>query len=124
MSIRTPYKSAVGLGSAKSGADHFIKQRVSAVALAILVPWFFVAMLTAYQSGFDQARAFVGSPVTAIPLILLITAAFYHMRLGVQTVIEDYIQRHGTRTALLIANTFLTVVLWMVALFSVLTVAL
>jgi succinate dehydrogenase / fumarate reductase, membrane anchor subunit len=122
--MRTARKTTVGLGSAKSGSDHFIQQRVSALALIILVPWFFVAMLTAYQAGYDQGIAFVRTPITTIPLILLLTAAFYHMRLGIQVIIEDYIHKHSTRAALLILNTFLAFALWLTAVFTVLTIAL
>lgn len=122
--MRTARKTTVGLGSAKAGSDHFIQQRVSALALVILVPWFFVAMLTAYRAGYDQGLAFIRAPITAIGLILLLTAAFYHMRLGLQVIIEDYIQKHSTRTALLILNTFAAFVLWLTAVFAVLTIAL
>lgn len=102
----TAIGSVRGLGAAKSGTEHFIHQRVSAIALAILVPWFIYAVIAATKSGFSGAEAFVAKPWNAILLILTFGAALYHMRLGVQTVVEDYIAKSGTRQALLILNTF------------------
>ncbi len=121
--LRTPMKTAAGLGSAKSGTDHFIAQRVSAVALAALVPWFIFSIVTAYRAGYADAAAWLAAPVNAIAMLLLVSAAFYHMRLGLQVVIEDYIGKHGTRAALLILNTFAAGVLWVASVFSILKVA-
>ncbi len=121
--FRTPLKTAVGLGSAKEGVSHFIKQRVSALALAVLVPWFLFSLIVGYRSGYERATDWLAQPVTSIGMLLFVTAAFYHMRLGLQVVIEDYIGGHGTRAALLVLNTFLTVVLWVASVFSILKVA-
>ncbi len=123
-SLRTPTKTTRGLGSAKEGAGHFIQQRVSAIALAILVPWFLIALMSSVDAGYADARAFVAHPVNAVLLILAVTAAFYHMRLGVQVVIEDYIAAHGSRTALLILNLFAALLLWVAAVFAILKIAL
>lgn len=123
-SLRTPRKLAAGLGSARSGTGHFIQQRVTAVALVGLVIWFLVALVTAFTANYSGARAFVAEPVTCVLLLLLVTAAFHHMRLGLAVVIEDYISGHGARIASLIANTFVAIALWFVAVFSILSIAL
>ena len=86
----TPAKAARGLGSAKSGTNHHIRQRVSAIALIFLVPWFLYSVIKAALGGYSEALAWVGSPVNSILLILTAGAAIYHMRLGMQVVIEDY----------------------------------
>jgi len=91
MSLRTPRKIASGLGSARSGTGHFIQQRVTAIALVGLVIWFLVALVTAFHTNYSGARAFVAEPVTSVLLLLLVTAAFHHMRLGMAVVIEDYV---------------------------------
>jgi succinate dehydrogenase / fumarate reductase membrane anchor subunit len=122
--METPRKTAQGLGSAKSGTAHFIAQRVTAVALVPLVAWFLIALVTAFQGGYAGARDFVADPVNAVLLVLLISAAFHHMQLGLQVVIEDYIERHGTRAALLILNVFAAVALWVAAVVSILKIAL
>ncbi len=115
----TPAKAARGLGSAKSGTAHHIRQRVSAIALIFLVPWFLFSVMRAALSGYEAARAWASEPVNAILLVLTAAAAFYHMRLGMQVIIEDYIGKTGTRAALLIANTFLAAGLFAAVFMSV-----
>jgi succinate dehydrogenase / fumarate reductase membrane anchor subunit len=122
--LRTPRKAAAGLGSAKSGTGHMIQQRVTAIALAGLVPWFMIAAALQVEHGYASARAFVAQPITAGLLLLLVTAAVLHMRLGLQVVIEDYIAKHATRAVLLILNTFAAAVIWVAAAMSILSVAL
>jgi succinate dehydrogenase / fumarate reductase, membrane anchor subunit len=118
----TPAKAARGLGSAKSGTEAHIRQRVSAIALIFLVPWFIYSMLHAGQAGYDGARDWAGKPWNALLLILISGAAFYHMRLGLQAVIEDYISKTGMRSALLILNTGVVVVLFVTMVGAVLKI--
>lgn len=121
--FRTPLARVRGLGSAKSGTGHFVAQRVSALALVVLMPLFLVMLAKNAGAGYEAASAFIGSPFGAILTLLAITAALYHMRLGLQTVIEDYIYRPATKAALLIANTFVAAGLWIAVLYSVLALA-
>lgn len=118
----SPLGSVRGLGSAKSGTEHFIHQRVSAIALVFLVPWFIFSMIHVTKAGYAGAEAWVAKPWNAIALILLFGAALYHMRLGLQTVIEDYIGKSGTRQALLVLNTFAVFALMAAAVLSVLKI--
>jgi succinate dehydrogenase / fumarate reductase membrane anchor subunit len=120
---RTPLARARGLGSAKSGVGHFITQRVSAVALAILVPLFIWNVAAKAGASYEEARAWLGSPLGALVVLLTLTAAFYHMRLGLQVVIEDYIHKPATKALLLIGNTLIAAGLWIVVVYSVLRIA-
>lgn len=119
---RTPLASARGLGSAKEGVDHFIKQRVSAIALVVLVPWFVISAVLSVKAGYAGALEWMSQPWNAIGLILLSAAAFFHMRLGMQVVIEDYIHGPGMKQSLLILNTLATVVLFVATAASVLKI--
>ena len=121
-SFQTPAKAARGLGSAKEGTGHYIKQRVSAIGLIFLVPWFLFSVVHAARSGYAGALEWAGQPLTAFLLILTFGAAFYHMRLGMQVVIEDYLWKRSTRTALLILNTFVAIVLFAATSLSVLKI--
>ncbi len=103
---RTPLGRARGLGSAKRGVGDFIGQRVSAVALVFLGIWGVWSALNLAGGGYAGALAWAASPVNAAVLVLLTLAGFYHARIGVRTIIEDYIARPFTKTLLLIANTF------------------
>ena len=116
----TPAKTARGLGSAKAGTEHHIRQRVSAIALIFLVPWFLFSIINATDAGYAGAQEWAGQPLNAILLILIAGAAFYHMRLGMQVVIEDYIAKTGTRGALLILNSFACIALFVTVVLSVL----
>ena len=120
--FKTPAAVARGLGSAKSGTGHHIRQRVSAIALALLVPWFLYAVIAASRSGHDGAIAFLAQPWNAILMILALGAAFYHMRLGVQTVVEDYIGKAGMKQGLLILNTFVCIGLFAATALSVMKI--
>ncbi|MCZ6509344.1 MAG: succinate dehydrogenase, hydrophobic membrane anchor protein, partial [Alphaproteobacteria bacterium] len=91
MSLRSPLGRARGLGSAKSGTQHWWAQRLTAIALVPLTIWFVIAMVAATGSDYTTARAFIGNPVTAVLLVLLIVATFHHAQLGLQVVIEDYV---------------------------------
>ncbi len=120
--MTTSTKRVRGLGAAGSGTHHHIRQRVTALALVGLVPWFLFSILQAGKAGYAGALAWVAQPVNAILLILTLSAALYHMRLGLQVVIEDYIARSGTRQALLILNTFAVFALAVATLLSVLKI--
>ena len=121
--FRTPLARARGLGAAKSGVGHFIAQRVSAIALLILIPVFLWSVVTLPSGGYEAARDWIASPLGALVMLLTLTAAFYHMRLGLQVVIEDYIHKSATKHALLIANSLVSAGLWIAALYAVIMTA-
>jgi len=103
---RTPLGRARGLGSAKSGVGRFIGERVTSVALLFLVIWGVWSAIALARGGYDDAVQWLGSPVNAVLLLLLAVVGFYHMRVGMAVIIEDYIGKPTTRALLLIANAF------------------
>ena len=120
--FKTPAGSVRGLGSARAGTDHHIRQRVSAIALIFLVPWFLYAVIAASRSGYEGATAWLAQPWNAILMVLAVSAAFYHMRIGMQVIIEDYIHKAGMKQGLLILNTFVCFALIAATALSVLKV--
>lgn len=122
-SIRTPLGKVRGLGAAKEGAHHFIVQRASAIALLFLLPWFLISMLLAVRGGYQGAVDFIANPLNAVLALMTVGATLYHMQVGMQVVIEDYIGKAGTRIFLLLLNTFFAVALFAAAAFSVLEIA-
>ncbi|KCZ91613.1 succinate dehydrogenase, hydrophobic membrane anchor protein [Hyphomonas johnsonii] len=116
----TPAKAARGLGSARAGTHDHIRQRVTAIALVFLVPWFIFSVISATNAGYESAAEWAGKPWNAILLILTAGATFYHMRIGMQIIIEDYIAKTSTRTALLILNSFAAIALFVTVALSVL----
>lgn len=123
MSLRTPLGRARGLGSAKSGTQHWWAQRLTAIALVPLTIWFVIAMISATGSDHAAALTFIGNPVTAVLMILLIVATFHHAQLGLQVVIEDYVHSKPTEITLLLLVKGASIVLALAAIFAVLSIA-
>lgn len=121
-SMRTPMGRVRGLGAAKDGTGHWWAQRLSALALIPLAVWFVGSVIA--MAGADHAAmmAWIGSPVVAGFLILLIVATFYHAVLGVQVVIEDYVHHEGMKFAAIIALKGAAIVLGLAAVLAVLTI--
>jgi succinate dehydrogenase / fumarate reductase membrane anchor subunit len=111
-----------GLGSAKHGAHHWWNQRLTAASNLFLMLWFVIAI--ARLPGYDYAtvRPWLGSAWVAVPMVLLVISVFWHFRLGLQVVIEDY-GHAETRVALLFALNFFVVVVASIAIFSILKIA-
>jgi succinate dehydrogenase / fumarate reductase membrane anchor subunit len=104
------YRSALGrargLGSAGRGVGHFIGQRVSAVALIVLVGWALWSALILARGDYGTAAAWLRSPIDLALAALLAIAGFWHMQIGMGVIIEDYIAAKGARATLLIGNFF------------------
>ncbi len=100
--LRSPVGRAIGLGSAKEGVEHWWLQRVTAVALVPLTLWFVIAVVRLSSADIDTVRDWVGRPLPAILLVLLLIATFWHASLGVQVVIEDYVHTDLAKLGLLI----------------------
>lgn len=124
MSLRTPLSRVLGLGTARDGTDHFVSQRISAIALAILGCWFAYAMLVIDSLAYLDVLRFVAAPWNAVMLALLCVTLAYHSYLGVQVVIEDYVDAHGARVFSLIASRFAHVVVASAAVYAVLRIGL
>jgi succinate dehydrogenase / fumarate reductase membrane anchor subunit len=111
-----------GLGSAKQGTGHWWHQRLTAGSNLFLMLWFLLAVAQVPAYDYAALRLWLSSAWVAIPLILLIASVFYHFRLGLQVVIEDY--QHGeSRVLLMILLNFFTVAAAGVAIFSILKIA-
>ena len=123
-SMMTPAKRINRLGSAKSGTHHFITQRVSSVALAIVLPIFVICFAFSGAPDPDAARAWFGSPWGAVLTLITMTATLYHMRLGLQVVVEDYISGSTLKFTLLIANTLITYGLLLAGAYALISLAL
>jgi len=122
--LRTPLARARGLGSGKTGTEHFWVQRVTAVALALLVPWLLYLLIS--MAGHDAAHAIalIRSPINAILLAAFAIAMFWHAKLGIQVVIEDYVHTRGSEITLQLLNTFLCTLGAIASVYAILRIAL
>lgn len=120
MNLRSPLGRVRGLGSAKSGTEHWWAQRLTALALIPLSLWFVASLAAMAGADYATVRAWVDSPLVAALLILLICATFYHAYLGVQVVIEDYVHAEALKVAALVLVAGLSILLAVIAVLSVL----
>ncbi len=112
-----------GLGSAKHGAEHWWRQRVTAVGNLLLVTWFVVSLFRLPSFEHAAVIGWIGSPIVAVPLILLTISVFLHLRLGLQILMEDYVHEEGTKAAAIIALNFYAIGGAALAIFSILKIA-
>ncbi len=123
MQFRSPIGRVRGLGSAKDGTHHWWMQRVTALALIPLAIWFVASIVALTGKDLAAFTAWVKSPVSATLLVVLIAATFHHAQLGLQVVIEDYVQNEGTKLGAILAVKFAAVVLAGIGIVSVLRIA-
>ena len=119
-SYRTPLARARGLGSARAGTDHFWRQRLTAVANVFLVSFAIFLIVRLAGADYLTVKGTLARPQNAIPLLLLILSGVIHMRLGMQTIIEDYVHSDGNKVLALLLNTFFAVLVGITCVFAVL----
>ncbi|MDG1437457.1 MAG: succinate dehydrogenase, hydrophobic membrane anchor protein [Emcibacteraceae bacterium] len=124
MSLRSPLGKVRGLGSAKNGTHHWWMQKVTAVALIPLTIWFVSSVIQMTQADYTTVVKWMSSPVVAVLLALYIVTGLYHLKLGLQVVIEDYIHSEGQKVIYQILITFGCVLVGTLAVFSILKIAL
>ena len=123
MSFRTPRTLATGHGSAGAGTHHWWVQRVTSVALIPLTVLAILPFAGAIGQDHDEVLAVYRNPWNAIVTALFLVTMFYHLMLGLQTVIEDYIHAKGWRTGLLLGNQFFCAAFGFAGVFAVLKIA-
>ena len=101
---RSELGRARGLGSAKSGVEHWWAERLTAIALVPLSIWFVISVLRLLGASQPTVAAFIARPWNAVLLLLLLVMTFHHMQLGLQVIYEDYIHQRGTLIASLLTK--------------------
>ena len=120
MSMRTPLGKVLGLGSAKSGTEHWWLERVTAIAGIPLTVFFIVFVMMHLGATRVELVASMGNPLIAILMALTVISMLWHMKLGLQVVIEDYVHATLPKYLSLLFNTFFTAVLGVAALYAIL----
>ena len=115
-SMRTPLGKVRNLGSARSGTSDFFRQRITAVAMILLIVPAIVVIMTILGRNQAASSQILGNPLVAIIMILFIIASCWHMKIGMQVVLEDYIHDEKLKLALIVGNHFFC---WSVGLVSI-----
>lgn len=109
-----------GLGSAKSGTSHWWHQRLSAIALIPLTIWFVVSVIVYSDASHTEISTCFASSLVSGLTMLLIVATFYHLKLGVQVVVEDYVHTEWMKTTMTIVSSASCVLLGLASILAVL----
>ena len=123
MSIETPIARVRGLGSAHSGAHHWWIERLTSISTLLLFFWLGASLLTLPALDHQTIVGWLSSPTAAVPMLLLIVSTFWHLKLGMQVVIEDYVHDAGWKLFSIVLLKFFTILLAALAIFAVLKVA-
>lgn len=122
--LRAPLKRARNWGSAKDGVHHFIWQRVTAIAIGLGGLWLLGILLTLRSADYLTIRALVADPLNATVLLTFLVALFWHARLGLQVVIEDYVHTPLNATVLHLLTIFVCALAAIASVLAVLRIVL
>ncbi|MDA0820394.1 MAG: succinate dehydrogenase, hydrophobic membrane anchor protein [Proteobacteria bacterium] len=123
MAHDTPIKRVRGLGSAHHGAHHWLVQRFTAIGNLVLSIWLIASIIGLPDLSYATVSKWLAQPVSATAMILLVISMFWHARLGLQVLIEDYLHNSGTKFAALAALNLAVIGGGAFAIFSVASLA-
>jgi len=124
MKMETPLGRVRGLGSARSGALHWWHERLTSISTLLLLVWFFVSLLRLPDFQYQTVAAWLGAPLAAVPMLLLIVSVFWHLTMGLRVVVEDYVHEEGGKLFWLVAINFLSLFAAGLCVFAMLRIAL
>ena len=119
-SMRTPLARVRALGASHTGTKDFWRQRLTAVAMTLLIVPVIVVVMMLLRSNHAGAAQTLGSPVVAIILLLFIIASCWHMKIGMQVVIEDYVHNEKLKLASIMANNFFSIAVALASIYAIL----
>ncbi|HEY4556069.1 MAG TPA: succinate dehydrogenase, hydrophobic membrane anchor protein [Lysobacter sp.] len=124
VNLRHPLKQARGLGSAKGGTQHFLVQRITSIALVVLSVYVVWLVLSLIGDGYTGFRATVADPLHATLLIAFSIAMFWHVKLGMQVIIEDYVHAPAMGATLHLLNLFVCALAAIASVLAIIRIAL
>ena len=119
-SMRTPLGRVRSLGSSHSGTTDFWRQRITGVAMLLLILPVIIVVMMLLGRNHAGATQILGSPLVAIILLLFIIASAWHMRIGMQVVIEDYVHHEQLKLASIMANNFFSFAVALASIYAIL----
>ncbi|HEY5019442.1 MAG TPA: succinate dehydrogenase, hydrophobic membrane anchor protein [Steroidobacteraceae bacterium] len=119
-SIRTPLARVRGLGASHSGTSDFWRQRLTAVAMVLLILPVIVVVMMLLGRNQAGAKEILGLPLVAIVMLLFIVGNVWHMKIGMQVVIEDYVHGEMAKLTAIMANNFFSVAVALASIYAIL----
>ena len=119
-SMRTPLGRVRALGASHSGTSDFWRQRLTAVAMVLLIVPVIGVVMMLLSSNHAGASQILGSPLVAIIMLLFIVASVWHMKIGMQVVIEDYVHSEMVKLAAIVANNFFSAAVALASIYAIL----
>jgi succinate dehydrogenase / fumarate reductase membrane anchor subunit len=123
-SYRTSHSRVKGLGSAHEGTDHFWKQRITGATNFLLLVFVFYSVIRLAGEPLPVVRGYFASPIVAALAILFTLSVTYHMRIGMQVVIEDYVHAPVSKVTLLYLNTLFAALVALTAIVAIIKLSL
>ena len=121
---KTPLGRVRGLGPSGEGAEHWWDERLSSIAAFLLTIWFIVSLLRLPAIDHGTIGEWLSQPLGAVPMLLLIVTAFWHARMGLEVIVEDYVHQEGDKLFWIVLISFAAILGGSLAAFSVLKIAL
>jgi len=121
--MRTPLGEVRGLGSAKEGTGHFVRQRLTAFANVPLILAFVCILVSVQGESHASVVATLSSPIVAVIMLAVILSAVIHMRIGMQVIIEDYVHGEGLKLICLAFNSLFAASIGLLSAFALLKIA-
>jgi succinate dehydrogenase / fumarate reductase, membrane anchor subunit len=121
---RTSLARARGLGSTRGGTDHFWQQRLTAIANLFLLGFLIFTVIRLAGQPYEVMRAYFASPFVTVPALLLAISAPFHMRIGMQVIIEDYVHGEGVKMVLVMLNVFFAIIVALTCIVSLIKLSL
>lgn len=122
--LRSTLAKAKGLGTSPDATHHFWLQRLSAIALIPLTLWFCFSIALLPEASYISVITWLQSPFNNLLMIIIVLLSFHHVQLGLQVIIEDYIRHYGYRLAVLIISKFISYLMMVLGVYSLIKIAL
>ena len=123
MRMETPLKRVRGLGSARAGAHHWWHERLTSISTLVLLAWLVVSLVRMPGLDHSTLTQWLAAPLAAVPMLLLIVSVFWHLKMGLQVIVEDYVHTDGPKLFWITLINFLALFGAGLAIFAVLKIA-